>query len=134
MSRPTIIRVASPLAEGLCDAGLVEPLPSTARDGALGLAVDVTMAVKDTASVILAVAATGKGIRGVLDWLRKEEADVVVTIHSPEVERTWTLKRGMIDEATGNEIARALTMLAEEEPSHPGPSPSAPHTPGSSEA
>jgi hypothetical protein len=112
VSRPTIIRIASPLADGLCDAGLVEPLPSTARDGALGLAVDVSMVAKDTASLILAVAATGKGIRAILDWLRKEEADVVVTIHTAEVKRTWTLQRGTIDEATGEEVARALTLLA----------------------
>jgi len=113
MGRLTIIRVASPLAGGLFDAGLVEPLPSAARDGALGLAIDVSIVAKDTASVILAVAAGVKGIRAIFNWLREEEADVVVTIHSADVERNWKLKRGAIDEASVEEVAWALTILAE---------------------
>jgi hypothetical protein len=112
MSKPIVIRVASPLAEGLLDAGLAEPLPSTARDGALGLVVDASLVIKDVASVVLAVAAGQKGIRAALDWLRRsDEAEVVVTVHSPEAERTWTLPTGTVDEATVREVTVALEAL-----------------------
>jgi hypothetical protein len=113
MSRKTVIRVAAPLADGLIDAGLVEQLPSEARDGALQLVVDASLVVKDVASVLLAVAAGARGVRAVLDWVRDNgEADVVVTIHTPDVERTWTLKQGVIDDSVDREISQALRAVA----------------------
>jgi hypothetical protein len=114
MDSPAIIRVAAPLADGLLHAGLAKPIPSETRAGALELAVDASIVIKDVASVVLAVAAGERGIRAALDWLRRTgaDADVVVTIHSPGVERSWTLERGHIDDLTVEEVAGALSSLA----------------------
>jgi hypothetical protein len=116
MSRPLRIRVPGPLEAALLEAGLAQPIPSAARSGPLELVLDASIVVRDVASVVLAVAAGVGGVRAILERLRREDpgTDVVVTIHSARADHAWTLEPGRIDDATIEDIARALDAAIDE--------------------
>jgi hypothetical protein len=114
MNDPLIIRVPAPLGERLLAAQLVTRTPSETRSGPLEIAVHASLVVKDVASVLLALAAGARGIRTVLDWVRREapDLDAVVIVHSPDAEHSWSLKPGPIDDAMIEEITRAVRAAA----------------------
>jgi hypothetical protein len=109
-----IIRVAAPLADELLAADLAQPIASDSRSAALDLVVDVSVIVKDVSSVVLAVRAGVRGLLAILDRLQRDdrEDDVTLTINSSEGQRSWSLRAGQIDEASKQEIARALDALS----------------------
>lgn len=107
------IRVAAPIAEELVAEGIAQPLSSQERSGALDLVVQASIVAKDVSSVVLAVAAGIRGLRAILDRLQRDEreSEVVVTIHSPDGDLTWRVRAGRLDEATKQQIARAVDTL-----------------------
>jgi hypothetical protein len=114
MDRPLIIRLAAPMADAAIAAGQAEPVPpSDTRDGALELAVQVSIVAKDVASVVIAVAAGAKGVRAILERMRKEKPEYAVTIavHADDGERSWSLRMKQADEATLNEISGVVAAL-----------------------
>ncbi|WUH88970.1 hypothetical protein OG900_01705 [Streptomyces sp. NBC_00433] len=72
--------------------------------------VQVAIVIKDVASAVVAVASGVKGVRSILDHLRRREAgqnvDVAVLVNGRR--RTWSAPSGALTEEMVDEITAAL--------------------------